>query len=69
MPDILAVDFADAAARRRRSVIHRLFSRLASWSGRRRQRLDLAELDDRLLADIGVTPQEAGRESAKPFWR
>ena len=57
----------DAAARR--SAIHRLFSELATWRRRHRQRLDLAELDDWLLADIGVTPHEATHESAKPFWR
>jgi uncharacterized protein YjiS (DUF1127 family) len=42
---------------------------LARWSARRRQRVDLAELDGHLLADIGVTPQEARRECASPFWR
>jgi uncharacterized protein YjiS (DUF1127 family) len=42
---------------------------LARWCRRHRQRADLAELDDHLLADIGVTPQEARSESAKPFWR
>ena len=33
------------------------------------QRRALAELDDRLLADIGVTRAEARRESAIPLWR
>lgn len=42
---------------------------LEFWMQRRRQRLDLAALDDRLLRDIGVTPEQAGREIAKPFWR
>lgn len=69
MSDMLAPVSVDAADRRRRSVIRHLLSRLASWHGRYRQRLDLAELDDHLLADIGVTRQEAGRESARPFWR
>lgn len=36
---------------------------------RHRQRDDLAELDDHLLADIGVTRDAAERECAKPFWR
>ena len=36
---------------------------------RRRQRLALAELDDRLLADIGVSRPRAHRESGKPCWR
>jgi uncharacterized protein YjiS (DUF1127 family) len=59
----------DTAAHRCRSVVRRLLSRLAAWHRRHRQRLDLAELDDHLLADIGVTPQEARHEGAKPFWR
>ena len=42
---------------------------LIAWGDRRRQRLDLAELDDHLLRDIGVTRQEACRECAKWFWR
>jgi uncharacterized protein YjiS (DUF1127 family) len=36
---------------------------------RRRQRLALAELDDRLLADIGVSRTQARREASKPFWQ
>ena len=36
---------------------------------RRRQRLALAELDDRLLADIGVSREQARREADRPFWR
>jgi uncharacterized protein YjiS (DUF1127 family) len=38
------------------------------WSERRRQRRALAELDDRLLRDIGVTFEQARREAAKPLW-
>lgn len=40
-----------------------------AWAERRRQRIALAELDRRLLRDIGLTPGEALRESGKPFWR
>jgi uncharacterized protein YjiS (DUF1127 family) len=36
---------------------------------RRRQRLTLAELDDRLLADIGVSRPQARHEASKPFWK
>ena len=38
------------------------------WS-RRRQRQALLELDDRLLADIGITRDQAVGEASKPFWR
>lgn len=43
--------------------------RLRRWYARHRQRIALAELDQRLLADIGVSHQDAARETAKPFWR
>jgi uncharacterized protein YjiS (DUF1127 family) len=39
------------------------------WIERSRQRRALAELDDRLLRDIGLTRDEARRECANPFWR
>ena len=39
------------------------------WFERSRQRRALADLDDRLLRDIGVTSAQASREAAKPFWR
>ncbi|QDC02125.1 DUF1127 domain-containing protein [Mesorhizobium sp. 8] len=68
MPVSSTFAFPGATARRN-SAIHRLFSELASWHRRHRQRLDFAGLDDWLLADIGVTPHEARHESAKPFWR
>jgi uncharacterized protein YjiS (DUF1127 family) len=42
---------------------------VASWIGRAYQRKALAELDDRMLQDIGITRYDAARECAKPFWR
>ena len=38
------------------------------WFERSRQRRALAELDIRMLRDIGVTSAQATREAAKPFW-
>lgn len=49
-----------------------LFSLLAYISrchARHNQRRALFELDDRLLADIGVSRDEALREAGKPFWQ
>lgn len=41
----------------------------ATWLQRRRSRQALAELDGRLLRDIGLSPSEAIAECAMPFWR
>lgn len=41
----------------------------ARWYDRYVQRRTLAELDARMLADIGVTPEKARQEIRKPFWR
>ncbi|MGB0712177.1 MAG: DUF1127 domain-containing protein [Gammaproteobacteria bacterium] len=42
---------------------------VALWVRRHRQRRRLAALDERLLADIGVSRDQARIEAAKPFWR
>src|SRR5829696_4728098 len=45
---------------------------LGFWIDRSRQRKqlgELAELNDYLLKDIGVSREEAMREAEKPFWR
>ncbi|MBX9463608.1 MAG: DUF1127 domain-containing protein [Aquamicrobium sp.] len=46
-----------------------LLRRLWRWNDRHRQRLDLADLDDRMLHDIGITRRMAERECRKPPWR
>jgi uncharacterized protein YjiS (DUF1127 family) len=45
-----------------------LLSRLLEASARARQRRHLAELDDAMLRDIGLTRDEARREARRPFW-
>lgn len=45
---------------------------LLFWNERSRQRRqlgELADLNNYLLKDIGVTREEALREAAKPFWQ
>ncbi len=42
---------------------------LATWRERMRERSALAEMDDRLLEDIGVNRAETWVETEKPFWR
>jgi uncharacterized protein YjiS (DUF1127 family) len=38
------------------------------WTDRARQRRVLAERDDRLLADAGLTRKQVAEEVRKPFW-
>jgi len=45
------------------------FRVVTHWSDRARQRRALAELDDRLLEDAGITRAQVAREIRKPFWR
>lgn len=59
---------AGTEIRARQAAFAHLWHTLALWFGRHRQRHDLAALDAHLLKDIGVTPGEAKREAAKPFW-
>jgi uncharacterized protein YjiS (DUF1127 family) len=42
---------------------------ISLWIGRSNQRNALADLDDHLLCDIGVSSEDAGREASKPFWK
>lgn len=41
---------------------------LFGWLGLARQRRALGRLDSDRLADIGVSPAEAARESRRPIW-
>jgi uncharacterized protein YjiS (DUF1127 family) len=58
-------------ARRRRLVTlaARIAATPALWIARYRQRTLLAQLDARMLRDIGLTRKDARRECEKPFWR
>lgn len=50
-------------------VFVRLADLVLNWAERVRQRRHLAELDDRLLRDIGVSRAEVEAEISRPFWR
>ena len=52
-----------------RRTLMALAARAEACMSRSRQRRALAELDDRLLRDIGVTAYDAAHEAGKPFWR
>ncbi|USD59884.1 DUF1127 domain-containing protein [Vibrio sp. SCSIO 43140] len=42
---------------------------LSVWYRNYRTRKALAEMSERLLDDIGITPYEAKQESRRPFWK
>ncbi len=46
-----------------------LANTLIVWSERHRQRQALAELDDKMLKDIGLSRAEAAYEFRETFWR
>ena len=61
-----------ARGRTRSAGQHGLAATIGLWLARSRQRRhlrELAEWDDHLLKDIGVSREAALREAAKPFWR
>lgn len=42
---------------------------LAAWMARSRQRQHLAELNDHMLRDLGLSRADVQFEIKKPFWR
>lgn len=60
---------ATAPNRPKRGAFRRVLRFLARGYDRHLQRLDLSELTDEQLYDIGISRRDASRESAKPFWR
>ncbi len=51
----------EAAARAARTLL--------SWQERDRQRRALAQLDARMLTDVGLSRAEVAMELRKPFWQ
>ena len=56
--------FGRAHTKRSQPALKSLATRLSLWKSRR----DLAQLDARLLADIGVSPVDAEREAQLGVW-
>jgi uncharacterized protein YjiS (DUF1127 family) len=42
---------------------------LLLWQRRANERHALAQLDDKILRDLGLSRSEVARELRKPFWR
>jgi len=59
----------DALSEAARCFFARLRAVVASWRRRARARAELAALDERTLADIGLSRAEAEFLINKPFWR
>jgi uncharacterized protein YjiS (DUF1127 family) len=56
-------------ARRGYGGTPRVVRTVLEWNQRIRQRQALAELDDHLLSDIGISRTAAAIEASRPFWR
>lgn len=51
------------------ALVNRLFDIPFVWAERLQDRRRLAELDDHLLRDIGVSRSEIEEIASTPFWR
>lgn len=49
--------------------LKQIAARIKFWVRRSQQRKQLARLDARMLADIGITQDQADIEVSKPFWK
>lgn len=53
----------------RPALLTRIGRALTNALARRRDRQSLARLDQHLLRDIGLAPEDAATEAAKRFWQ
>ena len=49
--------------------VARVIDTLKVWQQRETSRKTMAYMDDRLLRNMGISREDAARESEKPFWR
>lgn len=52
-----------------KDLLIRAMDALLVWQDRASERRRLAELDDRMLHDVGIDRATADAETFKPFWR
>ncbi len=64
-PDRVAKNFWESPTR----VLLSVFRALVVWQRRVNSRRQLAEMETRLLRDMGLTRDDAEREAGKSFWR
>lgn len=51
------------------ALVRRMMDAVIGWQERAHERRRLIDMEDRLLADIGLGRAEAQAEFDKPFWR
>jgi uncharacterized protein YjiS (DUF1127 family) len=69
-PDRIAKETQrQASPHRLGGLLNGMRAALREWRRRRKGRLELARLDERMLRDIGLTRFDAEYEINKPFWR
>ena len=56
-------------SRPEKTRLQKLIATFVTWQNRDTQRRHLHKIDDRLLADMGITRADAEHESRKPFWQ
>lgn len=67
----LAIAFHPGFADRRpasRGARPPLLRRIMTWRRVARERRQLLSVDPRLLADMGLSPEQASHEASRPFW-
>jgi uncharacterized protein YjiS (DUF1127 family) len=71
MGSIYRIGTADQPRPEHAGLMRRALETLALWRNRVQQRQQLAQLarDPHLLRDLGLSPQDAGSEIGKKFWR
>jgi len=50
-------------------LVQNFASRMMVWEKRMVERQNLAEMDDRILRDMGIDRMAATQEAEKPFWK
>jgi uncharacterized protein YjiS (DUF1127 family) len=63
-----ASETSQSTGRQVYGLIRQGLDTLAIWYERALQRQHLAQLDDRMLKDIGLTRLDVARETSKAFW-
>lgn len=51
------------------AIVERAVAGLLRWHRRARERALLAQLDERMLRDLGISRLDVTHELNKPFWR